>query len=266
MPRLVWALALLARFCAVSAVLLQSSAPNRSTALQQPQSQAPQLQNGTAALLCGLKGEFVGLNGRKVRVVRFNGDSRRYTVGTFMPPGARQTSGRASVDAKNLVHLTTTGTSDGPSVGASAASAAAAVAAAGAVAASAAAGVLAASPSCPGVLAASAVDGAHSMAARRHGDPHAVVDHDIFFSKCAQACDDCIADYTWCEAVCHEGCHQYCERVNTLPGCSSDGYWSASPGQPGQRRCTWDDGPNSCRKYRNCNSDNVDSCPEWYLY
>mmetsp|Transcript_138541 Transcript_138541/g.386459 ORF Transcript_138541/g.386459 Transcript_138541/m.386459 type:complete len:245 (+) Transcript_138541:48-782(+) len=239
MSPLVLALALLVSPRPELAILLQSHPQSRSSAPTQPRTQSPSLlQNNTVALLCGLTGEFASLNGKKVSVMRFDEGNRRYTVRTYMPPGVRQRSGRASVDAANLVPVPPNGTAEGKL------------------------------PSCPGALTASApavADGAHSMAAHV-ANTHPVVDNDIFFSKCSQACDDCIADFTWCEAICHEGCQQFCEKVTAgMPGCSTDGYWSARPGSGTPKGCTWDHGENSCAKYRNCNSDDADSCPEWHL-
>lgn len=100
---------------------------------------------------------------------------------------------------------------------------------------------------------------------------HPVVDNDIFFPGCSEACDDCFIDHLMhCHAYCHRGCQVYC-NVSTagIPGCSDDEYWSASPG--GMPECVFDIGqspmhPKSCRKYRNCESQNSDGCPESYLY
>lgn len=198
---------------------------------------AAPLQPESAALLCGLT-EHSDYNGRRVRVVHFNESSRRYTVRAEAAPGGREGSGRASIGMAYLVSLPSNGTMAGEM------------------------------SHCAGSLVAS-VNGTHIMAESANVRVHPVVDNDIFHSKCAQACDACFLTHLQaCEAKCHEGCQAYCIKQTVhLPGCATEGYWTAQTAGPaGSRQCTWDNGPNACNKWRNCESKQEDSCPEWYLY
>eukprot|EP00971_Amphidinium_carterae_P122830 2431498-Amphidinium_carterae.1 len=96
---------------------------------------------------------------------------------------------------------------------------------------------------------------------------HPAVDNGTFHAGCSEACDSCFIDHTMhCYAVCHEGCQPYCEKSTAgTPGCSSEEFWSAVPGEPPDCSFTTGDS-NSCNKYRLCASEDVDGCPEAYLH
>jgi len=199
------------------------------------------LQPMATALLCGLV-DRPELNGKRARVLRHNATSQRYTVRIEAGQGGRRSSGRASVDSRHLLALPAATASDKTQPAAA----------------------------CPAVpTAANSTGVVHALAARhmQNATEHPVVDGDIFHEGCSEACDHCVARHGPCEAFCHEGCQLFCKKSTAgMPGCSANEYWSARPGGPGTSSCTWDDGPNACNKWRNCQSQAEDSCPEWYLY
>lgn len=200
------------------------------------------LRVGDEAILCGLS-QHAGMNGHGARLLRSNEDSGRWTV-------RLKGASRAQVDSEHLLLVPPDGL-----------------------------GGAGLPPSCPGaapLAAAAATTGAavgaglqaHVLTASLHNSTtHPVVDNDVFFEGCSEACDDCFATHLqYCVAVCHEGCQVYCKKSTAgIPGCSQKEYWSAMPGGPPQ--CVWDSSsPNACNKYRYCKSESSDGCPEAYLY
>jgi len=89
------------------------------------------------------------------------------------------------------------------------------------------------------------------------GSYESVRNTDIFKKSCTKACNSCFIDHSMhCHAQCFKGCQPYCTNVNTLPGCSEEEMWTATPGAP----LTLDP------KYRFCRSDDSDGCPSAYLF
>mmetsp|Transcript_72269 Transcript_72269/g.182830 ORF Transcript_72269/g.182830 Transcript_72269/m.182830 type:complete len:248 (+) Transcript_72269:44-787(+) len=204
---------------------------------------------GDRVLLCGLA-QHTALNGRAATVLRWREDTKRFTV-------RLEHAGRAQLDAARLVALPEQSALRAGSPPTPMSRRGHQQAAAG-------------TPKCSVDSLASAAP-AQSFSIRQNATVHPRVDNENFHEGCSEACDDCfIKHLKKCVAVCQEGCQVYCKKSTAgIPGCSTNEYWSAQPG--GTQKCTWgpddkESGLLSCNKYRHCESEGFDGCPEAYLY
>eukprot|EP00928_Gymnodinium_smaydae_P045079 TRINITY_DN30097_c0_g1_i1.p1 TRINITY_DN30097_c0_g1~~TRINITY_DN30097_c0_g1_i1.p1 ORF type:complete len:241 (-),score=43.06 TRINITY_DN30097_c0_g1_i1:249-971(-) len=222
----VWLVAVILGGQGGDALLIHS---NTSDAVWQP---------GSTAVLCGLQGR-PELNGRRGRILGFDSKQRRYLLRLEHGP-------RARVDPDRLLTLS----------------------------------AAALDHRCQSSRPANAsVEATSALGVRAE---HA---------GCSEACDACYAgrldaalkrgSTPVCFAVCRKGCQTYCDESTAgIPGCSKEELWvadvpgkgaipeaSAALGPKHGPRCTFDHGRNtSCNRFRWCFVEDVNGCPEDYLY